>query len=201
MYYRRTFILRWILILCILSLLLPMSIQAGTVKDLWDIGMDIYQLRKDADEENRRRRENKSEPKRLKVYYEWTKRFAIIGPHGVGHYAFSKDYDAWWHMIAIYIENRCDKPIHIDPDSFRLYLSSKYNETKNSPSFLPTRQGLEYQKCRLADDWIKPGQDMSGCLIFHIPATLRDGTASNKKWHVLRYSRGVACQVNYRLSY
>lgn len=120
--------------------------------------------------------------------------FLILGPNPGGRWASEGN---WWHMMDILVENRCSEPIYISADRFRLYLSSN-STIENAESFRPTTIGIENLAEPLGAKWVEPNSTISGRVIFEVPETLQNGTASNGVFHILRYANESSCQPEYK---
>jgi len=135
----------------------------------------------------------------IKIESQLISRSVILGPNPGGVWAakpLAKDRFLW-HQLVIHIQNDCTKPVYIDARKFHLYLTSN-QKILGEENFSPTSKGIEFQTKRLSSQWLEPGMNISGNLFFKVPEfKLSNGLDVNKAYHILRYSRGLNCQIKY----
>jgi len=133
------------------------------------------------------------------ISYQLSGRYVILGPNPGGIWASQPGATNkyLWHELQIQVVNDCSESIFIDSDLFRLYIAEQPS-TEQAEYFEPTREGRNYQKQRIPDEWLEPGKRLSGTLYFRVPeSTLRDGTKVDSAHNIVRYTGDAPCKLTH----
>lgn len=114
--------------------------------------------------------------------------FLMLGDRGMGPRTGN-----WWNTMDISFQNDCGEPIHVQPDDFRLYVSSKPT-IDGVQNFYPT---TESYSGKLVPTWVKPGTTLEGRLVFEVPEKLANGTESNGSYKIIRMYIQNSCPIVY----
>ena len=157
-----------LLIALLIAITFPQSPTYGQLKELWDIGRDIYEMRQKSRrerEEQLRRNLPRTNIATIRWVFHWNT-FIILGPNPEGEWA-AKGYK--WMPLVILFESDCRDTVYLDSQLFRL---EEHNGPKAGRVYSPTTRGMQYQKDRLKNGWIRPGEEREGYLTFQVPDLL-----------------------------
>jgi hypothetical protein len=165
---KKSYLFKIFLLALFIAIGLSKTPADGQLKDLWDIGKDIYEMRQNARKEEEKR-QRKNLPRTNIATIRWAyqgSRFFIMGPNPTGEWA-SEGFI--WMPIVILFESDCRDTVYLDSQFFKL---EEHNGPNVGRVYSPTIRGMQYQKNRLHSGWVRPGEDREGYLTFEVPDPL-----------------------------
>jgi len=164
-------------ILCCIFIFTSQSAQASYLKDAFDIVVTLYELYTKAQKEENDRRAKEAQRMQqrpegiLHVYSAWS---GVIEPKYIKQPGL-KSAKRRFMKIALILQNRCDRPIYIEPHLFwvtKHYAREPFQGAGKVFSIQSPR--WQYSEYDFGGDvlpygWIHPGQDVQGYVYSSIP--------------------------------
>ncbi len=152
-----------IAITCCILLFNSPKVEAGVLKDSFDIAVTVYELYTKAKKEDDDRKKEEAQKRQQEpegVLHVYTAGSGIVEPlyKPQPNLATAKRK---YLKIAMIIQNRCSKPVYIEPNLFwttRYYQGKIMQQQENRETY----RDYDFGKDVLQYDWLKPGQDVEG---------------------------------------